>query len=1157
MAIVTLRQQLHDLLGYASVFDVVRLGRQQAAARLTQATTGALDTEQANAFFDQIQARAASLTRLYSQLGARGEPVIRALGKLEVAYDATWMARALGTGANYEDWFKPPEDTLYYAHPDSVGSLFSPASYLTTLYRAARPLHLGTHGLQLDKRRPDLRALKLTDTHLNQELSTLALTLEVLEAGVNDSDSSKDVDTKLREAIYPMTLPYNHAVEQIRRGLGVKKTSAAEVWAALGDYEGVALKRVTDLSAWGTKLNVPFVQDVLGINPELYTILTESYDNSPSRVGAYYGLNSIHDLKYTSELREAVRLPAEQILEALGTGPYFGFRVLGLVSVVPNSVAINAPSTVLRATPPQISFPSQFNPTPDGFVGLELTISWLSVTEISPGGTLRLKARLDLWAFKADSPIGEIQDEFTVSLFRQYGRIHDEAQAVSARVRPHDADARAKEVDYDLGITAQQLLPGKTYNAELRWNGRYFPVVGQVHVYHDRPDPYELEALANGLVVEKSSDSNALVLRFQSTVKVDGAETHDYAWSLDIQGLPATATPTQGERTQVGAQPWELPLGHALETLPPDGLTLQLRLVWQGGQRTETRNVSFYPDISSDSSLLSPQTYGARYINGWATSPEHINTWIPHYWYIGPQVGHPASPPANDPANSGLYKRSIQARDRLNRVIRLKQKLPLSFEELDWLIASTIPNIADYPLIRPMQALAVYLPLRERFGLSVDAFVACVGPINTFHRPDVTSLFEQRFGDPANVLGQTLDLQVPVETDPVRAAARAALCQGLRIDDSTLRQLAVYLDGVSENDRDVVITLDRVAALYRLVEIPRLWGLSVSEGLALWELLGEPEAIAKALGKPRPTLEALDTIMRTGYLVDWLHGEELEPLSLLLMTTRRYARVATPELQRFIENILSTLGSQSDTEEEMLTDLLCRHIGAELALKANVATVMIRWLDAVAGQMNAELISYTVLSFWQDVQAWSRGAAHTLEGLERTQVRVIQYVHLLGQFALVCQWAQLTEQDLALVLPQQGKTSPLTGETRAPTLTLELLVLLSRYRRWQRQLVGPVNEARRYLELTAAGELTDSKVAIEQLAALHGWDVQQTEQGLGAAAIPKSFVALQPLVRRMQWAARLGLAPPELMMLEVLSNQPTSQSDLELIAAKVIAAAHV
>jgi hypothetical protein len=330
--------------------------------------------------------------------------------------------------------------------------------------------------------------------------------------------------------------------------------------------------------------------------------------------------------------------------------------------------------------------------------------------------------------------------------------------------------------------------------------------------------------------------------------------------------------------------------------------------------------------------------------------------------------------------------------------------------------------------------------------------------------------------------------------------------------------------------------------------------------LALWELLGEPGAIAKALGKPRPTLEALDTLVRTGYLVDWLHEEELEPSSLLMMTTRRYARVATPELQRFVENMLHTIGSPSDTEEAALTDLLCRHVGAEFNLKANVATAMIRWLDAVAGQMNAELIGYTVLSFWRDIQVWSRNAAHSLDELERTQAHVIQYVHLLGQFVLVCHWAQLAEQDLSLVLPlAAGKPSPLTGETRPPTLTLEVLVLLSRYRRWQLQLAGPVNEARRYLERAAAGELTNRPSAIEELAALHGWDAQQTEQALGAAAIPNSFVALQPLLRRMQWATRLGLAPPELMILEVFSEagHAPSQSDLELIAAKVIAATHV
>lgn len=982
-------------------------------AQLTQATNGALDTGQADALYDQVQARAAALTRLYSQLGARGEPAVRALGKLEVAYDAAWMARALGTGANYEDWFKPPEDTHYYAHPDSVGSLFSPASYLTTLYRAARPLHPPTHGLQLDRRRPDLRALKLTDTHLNQELSTLALTLEVLEAGVNDSDPNKDVDTKLREAVYPMTLPYNHATEQIRQGLAIKKTSAAEIWAALGDHEGAALKRTTDLSAWSARLNPSFVQDVLGVNPELYTMLTQAYVGYIV-AGEYLGFKDTGQITDEIKLRAGLQLPTERVLEALGTGPY--------VDSISWSQTIEPASLVIEME--TIDEPSSAEAGP------------FLVFELAPGGPLQLRFVSTVWL------LGTETEDYDWSISRvSKDDDHAAGPALLASRSP-----RTREWRIDLGVTVAQL------------------------------------ALSGG-----------------------------------------TGT-------------WQLTLAVKTESWGRRDLRIQ---------------------VSTRASLVSPQVYGARYLNGWVSSNPDYDTY-PFYWYIGPQVGHPVPRPTNNPAESLLYHRHGYPYERLNRVVRLWQKCPLSFEELDWLIASTIPHITHMPLTRPMQALAVYLPLRERFGITVNDFVACVGPINTFHRPGVASLFEQRFGDPARVLGQILELQVAVDTHPAKAAARAALCQGLRIDDSTLRQLAVHLDGVAENAQEVVLTLDRVAALYRLVEIPRLWGLSVTEGLALWELLGNPGAIAKALGRARPTMEALDTIVRTGYLVDWLHDEELAPASLLLMTTRRYARVATPELQRFIENILNTLGRLSDTQDDTLVDLLCRHIGAECKLKANVATAMIRWLDAVAGQMNAELIGYTLLSFWRDLQTWSQGPARTLDGLERAQARVIQYVHLLDQFAMVCQWAQLTEQDLALVLPQAGKTSPLTGETRPPTLTLELLVLLSRYRHWQQQLVGPANEARRYLAQAAAGELNDTQ-AIETLAALHGWDTQQTRQALGATAAPRSFVALQPLLRRMQWAARLGLAPPELMMLEVLSEagHAPSQSDLELIAAKVIAAAHV
>lgn len=1141
-AAVALREQL-AAHGYASVFDVVRQGRVRFAADLSQTSGSALDAEQADDFYTRAEGRAASLVRLYGQLSARSEPVTRALSKLGAAYDAKWMARALGAGNNYDDWFKPPTGTTY-AHPESIGSLFSPGSYLTGLYRVARPLHPSSHGLQLDRRRPDLGPLKLTDTHLNQELSTLALAVEVLEAGVAERDETQDVNTLLREAVYPMTLPYNHAVEQIRQGLAAKKSSASQLWAAVGDHEKAALTRVTDLNAWKKKLNPSFVQDVLGVNPQLYVILNESSRNA-QQVGRYYGVSNIsNDIQYTSSLTNALKTLAGGILEALGTGPHFDCTTPKIWKITPKAVQLSREETTYHFNPDLVVVAESYH--------LFASAGRFVIEETFPAGPLQLR----------------FYGYCTVDGVEAYFYRWDVSRVGPNEARPLVQDASVpaealaeREFVASLDMTASE-FPSAGANFEMLFSltTNNYKVSREMYI---TPETFPISVIADSFVVKEASLGGQLELQFQSTVLIGNTESSDYEWTLVAEGgSNRLAMENMSARTDaVPGRTWTLGLGKTAEEMPTKGVAYRLEFERHGTIQTSAIHV----DLDAAAMVVAPQTYGARYINGWATSQSDINNYVPHYWYIGPQVGHPDPRPTNNPPTSGLYKRSIQARDRLHRLMRLQRLLPLSFEELDWLIAGTAANITDFPLAQPLQALAVYLPLRQRFGLSVDSFVACVGPINRYHRPGVTSLFEERFGDPAVLLGRTINFGSPLDT-PAAEAARAALCRGLRIDDGTLRRLARYLPDIDVSLVLRDISLDHIAALYRLVEIPRLWGLSVLEGLALWELLGESGAIARELGKARPTWPALDTLVRTGFLVDWMRGEGLEPLALIAMTSRRYGRVATPELQRFIENMLSTVSSQAPADDAEPEDkaafiaLLCRHIGAEFALKANTAMAMIEWMDAVAGQMNPELTEYTVLSFWRDVQAWSEGPARTLRQLEEKQLKVVQYVHLLRQFALVCAWAQLTEQDLALMMPvaQGTKRSPLTGETYVPTLTLDFLLLLSRYRRWQQRLVGPAAEGRRYLGRAAAGALTDVTVAVEELAALHGWDIEQTQQSLVLNKIPTDFVALQSLVTRLHWSIQSGLAPQDLALLALVSADTSpDQATLELIAAKVLAAAHV
>ncbi|MEM8067859.1 Tc toxin subunit A, partial [Morganella morganii] len=80
------------------------------------------------------------------------------------------------TPYGYDDII-PPRAEKFVA-PGAVSSMFSPAGYLTELYREARGLHPKDSDRNLDKRRQDLAKLVLSQDNLDNEISALSLANE-------------------------------------------------------------------------------------------------------------------------------------------------------------------------------------------------------------------------------------------------------------------------------------------------------------------------------------------------------------------------------------------------------------------------------------------------------------------------------------------------------------------------------------------------------------------------------------------------------------------------------------------------------------------------------------------------------------------------------------------------------------------------------------------------------------------------------------------------------------------------------------------------------------------------------------------------------------------------------------------------------------------
>lgn len=150
-----------------------------------------------------------------------------------------------------------------FVNPGSVASMFSPAAYLTELYREAQDLHPGDSKYHLTTRRPDLGGMVLSQRNMDEELSTLSLSNELL-LGVIKNQQETDYDGVMEMfSTYRKTgaTPYNLPYEATRQAILLQDPE----FIAFRDNPSVAAKMDT-ASLLGIQSNIP---------PELHRILTE------------------------------------------------------------------------------------------------------------------------------------------------------------------------------------------------------------------------------------------------------------------------------------------------------------------------------------------------------------------------------------------------------------------------------------------------------------------------------------------------------------------------------------------------------------------------------------------------------------------------------------------------------------------------------------------------------------------------------------------------------------------------------------------------------------------------------------------------------------------------------------------------------------------
>ncbi len=211
------------------------------------------------------------------------------------------MARPQAQLYDYQSAFG--QRASQFVAPGAVASMFSPGAYLTEMYREARALRAPASRYHLDVRRPDLPALVLSQRNLDETLSTLDLSNELLQAGIRAHDTSLADDEAVlqRLATWRTTgaTPFHDAFERGRQALLTRDPEGKHVEAA-PDVAGL----MSATSLLGYKA---------GIAPELHATLTEAVTDQDAETvfERNFGKSSPAELLNVRELARYYDVPDE------------------------------------------------------------------------------------------------------------------------------------------------------------------------------------------------------------------------------------------------------------------------------------------------------------------------------------------------------------------------------------------------------------------------------------------------------------------------------------------------------------------------------------------------------------------------------------------------------------------------------------------------------------------------------------------------------------------------------------------------------------------------------------------------------------------------------------------------------------------------------
>ncbi|UWS29630.1 Tc toxin subunit A [Erwinia pyrifoliae] len=1058
--------------GHKSVFDIIKVSRAEFIKTIPD-----VDQSRADKVYRDAHQRAATLKSYFRSWQLRQEPVISGLKKLAPARSDAMnktLVRNISGDGDFSDLMARSSE---YADAASIQSLFSPGRYVTALYAVAKKLYDETSALAIDKRRPDLHKLVLSEISMSQEVSSLDVLLDVL----TPLDGSALY--LLPERYFPMTLPYDDNLHQINASLGAQGRSLNGIWEKLTDTQRQSL---TPSAYIGSAFRRAISQrtDTSNSGKTFYLKANNSmvWLSDPVKTGSVF---TAHMVLGEPDARDKGVAPLRFTVTSTGSAETMR---LGLEGEVVFSVGTLKNAWLTGSAGQQNAKDGRFAALSDKTSGNQLSIAiivnyddsvilrtskgWIGIDE--NGGNANRSQSLVLNASK-DNAL-----KFTLC-----------------------ADQKGREqVVPALQLPSTPPLPAKAPNPPTRTTLSLTPLCYQL--------------LLNNHLQEN-----------------------------DIQVHYGLSSATQLTAGQLAKQLNDIPT-----FCQKTGLTFNqlLELTAQTNYRIKAGSPEspYYPDsryskFGQSGFEVEVHIYGAAFLNAtaYARNPGTV-------LWVQPEVRDSSGKVTTPAALNFRADTVITLAGDAEKLIRLRNTTGLSFEMLDWIIVNA-SRAAGYKTpsldANTLQALAAYVGLTKRYSINANTFCSFIGAINPYCPEGQDSEFQRIFASSDGIFREDLvGLNVRIGRPFLpftERDQRAIFCKAAGVTDDELTRILKYCDLKPGDNFDEYVA----GRICRFGAIPRMLGLTFAEAECLWMLLDGMPALYR-LGAVNG-LYALDLISRSEQLIAWMAENSLSLIQLQAMVSRQHSDTATPEMFIFLQNIYNSVNdevpaSRSAAQDSALRQKLLRALAGGFGMKTNVTGPLTDWLAAIS--------DFTLSAYWADISQFFADESHvSVDLLQRNFSGLVMHTHRLSQLVVITRWLDLSEQDLTLLTATPTQLDATL--TRTPQPDLPLLLLLSRFKRWQSQVTVTSHEALRLLPLLAAAHTT-AKEAAAKIATLHNLS-ENSVQSLGKLLFgkrgyPADFAQLWQLLNWTHTGQMLNVGSATLKDLLTMTHgdEQAEQSDL-------------